>query len=341
MALLLALLALAPGVLAQETETDSTPTFGSVTLNGNFVLDPFLITVIGGGSAAAADLAPGCAGFVPAEPTLMLTLTGEPTESLRVFAYSDADPVLVVRTPAGELLCNDDTSARVVDPTVELDSAEAGEYAIWLGMYEQNQLAPAFLVLTHSEAITASIFSLASLVQRVPAGDLEANLTAELEANLQAQIDAGLRQTLGAELTSTLDPAADPMTFEEVQGGGDILALETDSRGFQCAGFIGTQPTLRLTVPEGTALMGVVFESTSDSTLVIVAPNGDVFCNDDVATGNLNPGILIPSPAAGDFAIYVGAFDPAITATGRLRVGGTSELDAALLEAPPAPDAGE
>jgi hypothetical protein len=43
----------------------------------------------------------------------------------------------------------------------------------------------------------------------------------------------------------------------------------------------------------------------------------------------------------GDFAIYVGAFDPAITATGRLRIGGTSELDAALLEAPPAPAAGE
>lgn len=336
-ALLLVLLISAGSVAAQDAVPDAvqpegTPTFGAITLQGNFVLDPFVVSVIGGGLFPASDLSEDCPGFVPANPTLGLTLSGDPTENLRIFTYSDKDPVLVVKTPSGEFLCSDDTSSRVVDPTVEIASAEAGDYAIWVGAYAENQLVPAFLVVSHSPEVTAALFDVGTLVARVPVGDVEANLAAQLEA--------GLRQIAGAALTATLDPAAEPQVFEGASGGGEILAFQTDARGFQCAGFVSAQPTLDLTVPEGAPALAALFESTADSTLVIVSPDGRVFCNDDVLSGNLNPGIIIPNPPAGTFGIYVGAFDPAAPATGRLIVSGSGDVAQAILAAA-TPEAGQ
>lgn len=326
--LLLALLVGAGSVAAQATaptavQPDGTPTFGAITLQGNFVLDPFVVSVIGGGVFPASDLSAACEGYVPPNPTLGVTLNGDATENLRIFTYSDNDPVLVVRTPSGEFLCGDDTNARVVDATVEIASAEAGDYAIWVGAYGPNQLVPAFLVLTHAADVTASLFDVGTLVDRAAPGNLE--------ANLMAQLDAGLRQTTGAALTATLDPAAAPQTFDNVSGGGGILAFQTDARGFQCAGYLSAQPTLNLTVPEGAPALAALFESTADSTLLIVGPDGQIYCNDDVLPGNLNPAIILANPAAGTYAIYIGAFDPATTAGGRLLIAGTGDVEQAIL----------
>lgn len=336
-ALLLVLLVSAGSLAAQDAaptavQPDGAPTFGAITLRGNFVLDPFVVSVIGGGQFPASDLSADCSGYVPANPSLTVTLNGDPTDNLRVFTYSDNDPVLVVKTPSGEFLCSDDTNARVVDPTVEIASADPGTYAIWLGAYAENQLVPAFLVLTHSADVTASLFDIATLVDRAPVGNLDANLT--------AQLDAGLRQTTGAALTATLDPEGDPQAFDDASGGGQILAFQTDARGFQCAGYVGAQPTLNLTVPDGAPAVAALFESTVDSTLVIVGPDGRVFCNDDAQAGNLNPAIILANPPAGNYAVYVGAFDPAIIATGRLLVAGTGNVQQAILAAA-TPEAGQ
>ena len=328
-ALLLVLLLGAGSLAAQDSaptavQPDGTPTFGAITLQGNFVLDPFVVSVIGGGLFPASDLSADCSGYVPANPTLSVTLSDNPTDNLRIFTYSDNDPVLAVRTPSGEFLCSDDTSAQVMDSTVEIASAEPGTYAIWVGAYAENQLVLAFLVLSHSAEVAASHFDIGTLVDRLPPGAPAANLASQLEA--------GLRQTAGAALTASLDPSGAVQAFEGAAGGGEVLAFETDARGFQCAGYVSAQPTLNLTVPEGLPVLAAYFESTADSTLVIVGPDGRLFCNDDVLAGNLNPGILIPNPPAGNFAIYVGAFDPATTADGRLLVtGSAADVEQAIL----------
>jgi hypothetical protein len=327
--LLLVLLVSAGNLAAQEetptsVQPDGTPTFGAITLRGNFVLDPFVLSVIGGGVFPASDLNADCSGFVPPNPTISLTLTGDPTENLRLFTYSDSDPVLVVKTPSGEFLCNDDTSSLVVDPSVEIASAEAGTYAIWVGAFAQNQLVPAFLVATHTGDVSAAQFDVGALVDRLPPG--------ELDAEFASMLSAGLRTVAGAALTTTLDPEADPQVFEDVMGGGGILAFETDERGFQCAGYVNGQPTLNVTVPEGAPALTALFEATMDTTLVIVGPKGELYCNDDVIAGNLNPGIVIPTPEPGLYAVMVGTFDPATTANGRLLVAGSADVAQAVLE---------
>lgn len=330
-ALLLTLLASGGAALAQDSApaagaSGAPNSFGTVTLSGNFVLDPFLITVIGGGAESAAGLSVNCAGYVPANPTLTLTLTSDSADGLRIFTYSDADPVLVVQLPSGEFICNDDTGPLIVDPTIELPSAEAGDYRIWLGAYEQHQLSPAFLVITHAAEVTAARFELSSLVRRAPAG--------EVALNLSAQLSAGLRTIAGAALSTTLDATADPQVFEDVSGGGGILAFETDTRGLHCAGYVSGQPTLNITVAANTPLLQVAFESTSDSTLVIVSPTGRLYCNDDASAGNLNPALTIPAPEEGIYAVFAGTFDPATVNTGRLIISGTAEIDEAILESP-------
>jgi hypothetical protein len=337
MLLLLALLVSAGSLAAQEevptaVQPDGAPTFGAITLRGNFVLDPFVMSVIGGGLFPASDLSPTCEGFVPPNPTISLTLSGEPTQNLRFFTYSDNDPVLVVRTPSGAFVCNDDANARLVDPSVEIETAEPGEYDIWVGAYAQNQLVAAFLVVTHAADVTAAAFDVGTLVDREPPG--------ELDANFAAMLSAGLRTVTGAEQTTSLDPAAPPQVFENVVGGGGILAFEADSRGYQCAGYVSGQPTLNVTVPEGVPALTTLFEATMDSTLVIVGPSGELYCNDDVISGNLNPGVIIATPDPGLYAVFVGSFDPATAATGRLLVAGSADVAHAVLEAA-APAAGQ
>ena len=330
-ALLLVLLVGAGSIVAQDApppvQPDGTPSFGTITLNGNFILDPFIVTLVGGGVAQAADLNADCAGFVPPNPSLSLVLSGDSTTDLRIFTYSDEDPVLVVKLPSGEYVCNDDSSSLLVDSTVLIPSAEAGEYDIWVGAFAQGQLVPTFLVMTHSADVTAALFDVGSLVERMPPG--------EMSANFSSSLSASLRSIAGAANSADLDPAAAPQVFENAAGGGQILAFETDERGIQCAGYVDGQPTLNLTVPAGAPLLNAFFEATSDATLVIVGPNGELFCNDDVAPGNLNPGVLIPDPAPGVYAVYVGTFDPATTAVGRLVVGSAAGTEQAVLEAAP------
>jgi serine protease Do len=330
--LLLALLVSAGSLAAQDAaptavQPDGAPTFGAITLRGNFVLDPFVMSVIGGGLFPAADLSVDCVGYVPANPTLSLTLTGDPTENLRLFTYSDNDTVLVVRLPSGEFACNDDASALLIDSSVSIATAEPGVYSVWVGSYAENQLVSAFFVASHAADANAATFDVASLVDRQPPG--------EIDANLSSQLSAGLRTVTGAAITTSLDPAGEPQLFEDVVGGGGILAFEVDSRGFQCAGYVNGQPTLDVTVPEGAPALTVLFEATMDTTLVIVGPQGELYCNDDVIGGNLNPGVVIPSPEPGLYAVNVGTFDPAATATGRLLIAGSEEVAHAVLSVAP------
>src|SRR5262245_20002239 len=66
--------------LAQEnTDASSQAPTAYVTLNlaAGFPLDPFFVSVNGGGEVDASTLASGCTGYVNTEPTVTLNWTGE------------------------------------------------------------------------------------------------------------------------------------------------------------------------------------------------------------------------------------------------------------------------
>jgi serine protease Do/protease YdgD len=81
---------------------------------------------------AAAEADAECPGYVGAAPSVVLDYEAE-DEPLYLFVRSSADTVLLVRTPGGEWLCNDDDDG--VNAGISLDAPEGGRYAVWVGTY--------------------------------------------------------------------------------------------------------------------------------------------------------------------------------------------------------------
>jgi hypothetical protein len=89
------------------------------------------------------DIAPECWGQIdPSRPDAVVSLDGGAGQ-LEISATSATDTTLVVVTPEGARLCNDDSSG--LDPAVTVLPAGAGDYAIWVGTYDEQAGAEASL----------------------------------------------------------------------------------------------------------------------------------------------------------------------------------------------------
>ncbi len=113
------------------------PAFGEVVLNAGFSPDPHLVAIDAGGPVAA-DAATGgaCAGFVSVAPAYRFTYNaaGRP---LFLAALSEADTTLMVRTPNGDWLCDDD-GGEGLNPLIRLDQPMSGRYDIWVGTFTSD-----------------------------------------------------------------------------------------------------------------------------------------------------------------------------------------------------------
>ncbi|MCW5725523.1 MAG: hypothetical protein KIS81_11290 [Maricaulaceae bacterium] len=92
--------------------------------------------------------------------------------------------------------------------------------------------------------------------------------------------------------------------FVQVQAGGDVRAADIDS---SCRGYITRQPTYNVSYRAGSLPLFLSAYSQSDTTLVVNAPDGRWYCNDDGAEG-LNPGLTFQSPQSGLYNIWVGTY---------------------------------
>lgn len=130
----------------------TTGTLGTHELSAGFAPDPLVIQV--------ADRAPGpvnatnvsingCVGFVNRQPDVVLRVQSSLT-LLRVFATSQADTTLVVFGPNG-WRCRDDMYG--FNPGVDLPNAGIGQYAIWLGGYNENQRYSGTITITSSPTL--------------------------------------------------------------------------------------------------------------------------------------------------------------------------------------------
>lgn len=126
-----------------------------------------------------------------------------------------------------------------------------------------------------------------------------------MSANAYAQ-NAGLEPTQGqARLASGFTP--DPYNVQIVSGGS-INAAETI--GGQCVGFIANAPDFDLywTAGSGSLPLAISVQSNADTTLVINAPDGRWYCNDDGGFNGMNPGIRFDNAQSGLYDIYVGTY---------------------------------
>ncbi|MCO5190005.1 MAG: hypothetical protein M9918_17655 [Anaerolineae bacterium] len=279
---------------ADATFTPPVKAFANVDLNAGFLLDPYLLRVLGGGLQPAADLDAACSGYVPASPNATLNWTGT-SEALSVYVYSDADPVLVIETPDGEFLCNDDAGALVLDPLVTIEAPTEGTYNIYVGSADLGDFYAGFLVMTELTADLGSLDLMPLLDRRdAPIIDTEA-----VAAALQFDIEP----IFG---TVAISPGFDPVEAI-VAGGGAIPIHNLSFVDETCAGFASIVPSYAFTWSGNGSGLTVFLEAQADAALVIRTPNGEIVCSDNVSADNFNPSVDIPNPAEGEYDIYIAA----------------------------------
>lgn len=112
----------------------------------------------------------------------------------------------------------------------------------------------------------------------------------------------------------------DPYTIDLAAGGRIDAAAEL---GQECPGFIADAPDFDLYYNAGSLPLIISIQADADTTLVVNAPDGRWFCDDDGGAG-VNPRLRFATPMSGLYDIWVGTYAPGRTEPARLRI---SELD--------------
>ncbi|RPF72597.1 peptidase S1 [Aurantiacibacter spongiae] len=95
----------------------------------------------------------------------------------------------------------------------------------------------------------------------------------------------------------------DPYTVD-LSSGGSNAASEL---GSPCSGYIATSPDVRLVYDAGSLPLIISVNSKADTTLVVNAPDGRWYCDDDGGNGN-NPSVRFNSPRSGRYEVWVGTY---------------------------------
>ena len=102
-------------------------------------------SVQAGGNAAASSVQSGCPGFVAQAPDVSInnqTLAG--IIALDIAATSSSDTTLLVHTPDGAWLCDND-SGPGFNPAIHITGPVNGQYDIWVGALSPGQFPNATL----------------------------------------------------------------------------------------------------------------------------------------------------------------------------------------------------
>ena len=309
--------------------------FLTMSPQAGFPLDPFLVSLQGGGPVDASTLAgSGCTGYITAAPSFSVDYTGK-ADLIRAFFYSDGDPTLVIETPDGKYLCNDNTTEQLLDPTFEIQKPLQGRYNIWVGSAAAKDLVPGFLVLTTHANVRLGTFELAGLVKRPALPDIlpvRDRVTEAIQRLAQAQAGARSAGTLqaGSEaLTATVTAKGELPAFELTRG---IITTHAISL---CNGLVNALPDMAFDWAGGATGLSVYFAGSGDTALAVRTPEGKFVCADDAAAAsNLNPLVVIAKPVKGSYLVWVGRISSNGPVTGTLTVVPATEEQPPVLRRP-------
>ncbi len=287
----------------------------TMDLEAGFPLDPTFVSANGGGEVDARLLGPKCVGFIHRQSVVTVNWAGQ-ADRVRVFFYSDGDATLVVLTPKGELLCNDNANAQLLDPFIEIANPVAGEYRIWVGSAAKNQLIPGVLVLTTNSNMDLGTFELGKLIKRpaIPQKVIRPTTPVTLNAQVQAIYDTLVKAA----------PALKPETAASVAvtAEGEVpLFRIPPAAGQGCAGLVTGAPSYAFKWSGVTNAIRIAFEGDADSTLMVVGLDSKlVWCNDDAKPDSIHPAIDVPNPTDDTYLVYVGRINPEKPIKGTLTV---------------------
>jgi len=246
-------------------------------LRAGFRDDPRRFQVMAGGDVRLDPLGPGCVGYARQAPDAAIDYEAG-RFPLYFLIESEEDATMAVRSPSGEIVCNDDMVG--LNPGVAFSEPESGRYLIWSGLlYPEGRTAPGELS-----------------VSEIGYGGVDNRL------DLTAPALYGERSLRGG---FTPDPAEIAVTAGGPIDVAQAVQGETVAEGY-CTGFVTREPTLELTFEAGALPLYISAVSDADTTLAVNTPDGAWFCNDDDL--GLNPGLRFSDPQSGVYDIYLGTF---------------------------------
>lgn len=270
------------------TNIDGDPRYGFSELNVDQATSGQLLIRGEISATAAADTLPNdmyCSGYINADaPDLVLTLDRS-SAAFSLFATSDVDLVMAVRSPLGEWLCNDDTMG--TDPAVTFDAGDVGEYLIYVGAFSEGAVGRFDLFARMGEPDWTMITSMADNGFVPDTG---------------FAVELGLDQppSHGTVIFPQDGDAHIPMFI--AAGGNDYFGL-----GFGCVGRGATaQPDLVIEVTDAADMLTIFAVADGDGTLVVVDPYGDLYCNDDFE--GAHPALSFPEPELGLYQVFAGTY---------------------------------
>ena len=274
------------------------PTYGTYNLQSGFLPDPQTINIVAGGPINTANTLGGqCRGFAANAPDVRINFTGGSFSEINFSAFSDTDTTLIVNDPNGNWICDDD-SAGSLNPGIQIDNPSSGVYDIWVGTYsDQGDFPPATLHI--SELAFGGEFGGSG-------SDGSGSLDFALPANYGST-------TLSGGFTP------DPYTVD-LYAGGDVSVSRAVSGIGNCQGYVTSAPDYELSFTAGSLDLFISAASSSDTTLVVNAPDGSWWCDDDGGEGGFNPGIEFPNPQSGVYDIWVGTYSDGDPAAARLNI---------------------
>lgn len=267
------------------------PLHGLANLDRGFVPDPQIMHGVMGGSVPANQYNPSCRGRINPQPSHIIR-TRSGFQSLRFVVNGQGDSTLMVMLPNGVVLCDDD-GGEGQNPLIQT-SSPPGDIRVWVGVYsDADQGRPYTIGITELVHVTASHIARPGPV-----------------ATPAAVVNPNAPPAFG---TVSLRPGfvPDPHVVTG-HAGGPVGASNLDP---QCRGFITVQPSHTVLSSAGFRTLRVLVNSGEvDTTLVVMAPNGQVFCNDDGGgDSGLNPVVEL-STGPGPIRIWVGTYSSGASA---------------------------
>jgi len=263
---------------AEAQNVGASPNFGDLRLKESFMPDPQSVTVTSGGGIEVNK--GSCSyGHVSDAPDVDLYYTTSGGSSLYIYVEGDGDTMLLVNTPSGDWVCDDDSHGDL-DPLISFSSAEDGLYDIWVGSYSDEN---------HSATLYVSEINPGS------------------SSSSTGEPNPGAQPTFGrVELTGGFRP--DPHQVSLRAGG----SIEVEVSG--CSyGYVAEAPDVDLfyTVQGGRDLY-IYVDADEDATLLVNRPDGTWVCDDDSYEGT-NPILVIPKAPGGLYDIWVGTYGDDLT----------------------------
>lgn len=120
-----------------------------------------------------------------------------------------------------------------------------------------------------------------------------------------------LDYNLNPEFGDTLLAAGflpDPYSVAMTSGGVHNVS-HPDS---ECTGYAASRPDYLINWTGDSERLLIFFKAgdeTQDATILVNAPDGEWYCNDDINEGTLNPGVGFENPQEGQYHVWVGSYE--------------------------------